>query len=127
MPVTESMLMVITGKLMEKVLVILVDKSILLLDSIGERCGTNNTSSKVSARGMSFMERVKGVEPSSPVWKTGALTVELHPHIAIVLDLVTSATVFRMMTLTKYLLFPLVAQIRIYLIRLLHHITNLPP
>ncbi len=25
-------------------------------------------------------ERVKGVEPSSPVWKTGALTVELHPH-----------------------------------------------
>lgn len=26
------------------------------------------------------MERVKGVEPSSPVWKTGALTVELHPQ-----------------------------------------------
>ncbi len=25
-------------------------------------------------------ERVKGVGPSSPVWKTGALTVELHPH-----------------------------------------------
>gem|GEM_PF-2510583 len=28
----------------------------------------------------SLKERVKGVEPSSPVWKTGALTVELHPH-----------------------------------------------
>lgn len=29
---------------------------------------------------LSGYERVKGVEPSSPVWKTGALTVELHPQ-----------------------------------------------
>ena len=29
-------------------------------------------------------ERVKGIEPSSPVWKTGALTVELHPHYLLI-------------------------------------------
>ena len=29
---------------------------------------------------LSLYERVKGVEPSSSVWKTEALTVELHPR-----------------------------------------------
>ena len=26
------------------------------------------------------MERVKGIEPSSPAWKAGALATMLHPH-----------------------------------------------
>ena len=30
-------------------------------------------------------ERVKGIEPSSPVWKTGALTIELHPRVLCIL------------------------------------------
>lgn len=25
--------------------------------------------------------RVEGIEPSFPVWKTGTLAVELHPHV----------------------------------------------
>ena len=28
-----------------------------------------------------IMERVTGIEPASPAWKAGALTIVLHPHM----------------------------------------------
>ena len=29
---------------------------------------------------LNFMERVMGIEPTSPAWKAGILAVEQHPH-----------------------------------------------
>ena len=30
--------------------------------------------------GLLFVERVMGIEPTSPAWKAGILAVEQHPH-----------------------------------------------
>ena len=44
--------------------------------------GLNLHRRHVGAGPICVLERMKGVEPSSPVWKTGVITVIRHPHFS---------------------------------------------
>ncbi len=58
------------------------------LDDIGSRWSAGRGSNPrqplcrrtPSLSGTGTMERVTGIEPASPDWKSGALAIELHPH-----------------------------------------------